>query len=85
MPCKAWLTGDSEPFWLSDPADVVIDALERAAPGAFIRLDMVPPAAGEAPRASYVRADRVSAVGWLDPRELAYAYENLPSWLAGDD
>lgn len=79
MPSKLFLHGDDEPFYLVDAADEVVDRLERSE--GWVRLDMLPHAENEPSLPCYIHAFAVSAVGPLDAREIAYAYEHPPEWL----
>lgn len=63
--CNIWSPGDTDAFHLTEPADIVVDRLERAAPGTFVAFPSTwtnRENGNVVERTMFLRADRVWAV-----------------------
>ncbi len=71
--CMVFLVGSDEPFWVLEPADVLVARIEQAAPPAMLPVrSVLCHDEGEDPyyeeRTAYVRPDQVAYVCPLGPK-----------------
>lgn len=80
MPCWVYIRGDEEAITCNEPADVVLERIERADAGAFIHVVMAPLARDDEPRTGYVMAGEIVAVLPIHPRQFDAELDNPPDW-----
>ena len=81
MPCWIYLRGDEDPINCNEPADLVLQRIEDAAPGAFIHIAAPQYARDDEPqRTGYVLASGIVAVLPMHPHEFEAILDDPPDW-----
>lgn len=84
MHSKIFLKGDSDPLYVNDPPDVVLETLgsfPEAIGTDFVRIEMAPYTRDEPTRPAYIVPSRVAAVLPVHPREWEWLQDHPPEWL----
>ena len=81
MPCWIYLRADEDAITCQEPADVVLQRVESAEPGAFVPYEVARLSHDDGVRTGYVRAGDVVAVMPMHPRQVEAELDDPPDWL----